>query len=66
MRFRHAVLLDGMILVLYFLVKDDGIVRRGPALPRMPVSSLHMDGPGVRGFECEQTGPVPVVTFKAV
>lgn len=33
MRFRHTVLLDGMLLVLGLLVKDDWIVRRGPALP---------------------------------
>lgn len=63
MRFRDAVFLDGMLLVLVILVKDDWIVRRDPALPCMPASSLHVAGPGFRRFECERTGPVSVTTF---
>lgn len=62
MHFRHAMLINRMLLVLDLLVKDDRFVRRGPALPRMPVSSLHVARPGFQRFEYERPGPVPVVT----
>jgi hypothetical protein len=45
--FRHSVLRHGMLLVMYLLFKDDWVVRRGSALPCMPVSCLHVVGPGL-------------------